>query len=77
MERGQLMRATFADLIADNPNCQKLRGNADAEAIFDILAKDENIIAMIEMSDLKKPALAACVREVEQYHDSRETPPLT
>jgi len=70
------MRATIADLIADNPNCQKLRGNMDAEAIFDILSKDENIILMIEMSDLNKPALAACVGEVERYIDSREAPTL-
>ena len=68
------MRASLADLITDNPNCQKLRGNVDAEAVFDILSKDENIIAMIEMSNLGKPALAACVNEVERYIDSREAP---
>ena len=37
---------------------------------------DENLIAMTEMSDLNKPALAACVSEVERYFDSREASEL-
>lgn len=68
------MRATLADLIANNPNCQKLRENRDAEAIFDILSRDGNIIAMIEMSDAGKPALAACIKEIERYFDKQESP---
>jgi hypothetical protein len=61
-------------LIAANPNCQKLRGNIDAEAIFNILSKDENIIAMLEISDLGKPALSACIKEIEKYFDLQKAP---
>ena len=68
------LKASFGDFIAGNPNCKKLKGDPDAEAIFGILSKDGNIIAMIDMLESGKPALAACVKEVERYADSRESP---
>lgn len=66
------MKTTFSDFLLDSPMCSSLKNNEDASAVFNILSKDENIIAMIEMSDLGKPALAACIGEVEQYYDSRK-----
>lgn len=66
------MKSTFSDFLLDSPNCKSLKDNKDAIAIFDILSKDENIITMIEMSEMGKPALAACVSQVEQYYDSRK-----
>jgi hypothetical protein len=74
LKGGIILRATLTDLIADNPNCEKFRGNIDAEAIFGILDKEENIFNMVELSEHDKPALAACLKEIEQYFDSRETP---
>lgn len=66
------MKTTFSDFLLDSPMCTGFRNNEDAIAIFDILSKDENIMAMIEMSTVGKPALAACVSQVEQYYDSRK-----
>lgn len=68
------MKKTFNDFLLETPICGSLRDNEDAIAIFNILSKDENIIGMVEMSDMCKPALAACVSEVEQYYDSKESP---
>lgn len=69
------MKATFDDFIAQNPNCKKYDGNPEAIHIFDnILSKEENIIAMIDASDAQKPALSACVNEVEAYYKSIPNP---
>jgi len=65
------MKAAFSDFLADNPNCSKYDGNPDAIAIFDILSKDENIIAMIDASEAGKPALSACVEEIEAFFDNQ------
>lgn len=70
------MKATFNNFIAENPNCSKFDGNSDAIAIFDLLSTDESIIAMIDASEAGKPALAACVDEVEAYFDSLTKPTL-
>ena len=68
------MKATFEDFILENPNCSKYRDNVDAQAIFDLLSKDENIIRMIEISELKKPALTPCVALVEDYVRGQSNP---
>lgn len=70
------MKATFNDFIAENPNCSKFDGNPDAIAIFDLLSKDDSIIAMIDASEAGKPALAACVDETEAYFDSLTNPAI-
>jgi hypothetical protein len=69
---GDNMKATFEDFLAQNPNCSKFDGNPDAIAIFNLLSKDENIIGMIDASEAGKPALSACVNEIEAYFDSQQ-----
>ena len=64
-----MSKATFDDFIAQNKICQNLKGNSDAEKIFDILNKDENVYNAIRISELGKPALLASVDEIENYID--------
>ena len=62
------MKATFNDFITNAPNYKKYDGDATAIYIFEnILSRDENIIAMIDTSESGKPALSACITEVENY----------
>ena len=69
------MKATFNDFILDAPNYKKYDGDPTAIYIFeDILSKDENIIAMIDTSESNKPALSACINEVESYFLSQQNP---
>ncbi len=62
------MKATFADFIKENPNCKGFARNPEAKQIFDILSKDENIIAMIDVSANRKPAISAVVDKVENFY---------
>lgn len=64
------MRTTFEQFIADNPTCGKFKENAGAVEIFDIINKRDNILRMIELSEFGKPALSACVKEIEEFCDS-------
>lgn len=68
------MKATFSDFLADNPNCSKFDGDPDAMAIFDLLSKDDSIIGMIDASEAGKPALSACVDEIETFFDNQQNP---
>lgn len=68
------MKATFSDFLAENPNCSKYDGNPDAIAIFDLLSKEDNIIGMIDASEAGKPALSACVDEIEAFFDNQQNP---
>lgn len=69
------MKTTFNDFIQNSPKYKKYDGNPDAIYIYDnILSKDENIIAMIDISEAGKPALCACILEIENYHDSQTNP---
>ncbi len=62
------MKSTFDDFIKIAPNYKKFEKSRDAKYIFEnILSKDENIILMIDLSEFNKPALCACVKEVEDY----------
>lgn len=63
------MKATYNDFIVSNPNCSKFSSNKDAIAIFDFLNQDDNIIKMIDYCEMGKPALAACVSELEAFVD--------
>lgn len=63
------MKATFVDFIQENHNYKQFEGSSIAEQVFDILSQDQNIIAMIEASESGKPALSACVTEVESFYD--------
>lgn len=69
------MKATFNDFIQKAHNYKKFDGNVDAIYIFEnILSKDENIIAMIDVSEVGKPALCACISEIENFYISKSTP---
>ncbi|MBC7075291.1 MAG: hypothetical protein H5T98_04330 [Syntrophomonadaceae bacterium] len=70
------MKATFNDFLKENPNCSKFANNSDAIAIFNILSKEKNIIAMIDASDAGKPALSACVNEVESFFENSNNPTI-
>lgn len=71
------MKATFEDFIEQNPNCKKFVGDAMALYIFEsIFSRDENVIAMIDATKAGKPALSACIREVEEYYKNTLVPTL-
>jgi len=65
------MKAIFFDFYHEHPKCGKdIVTNIDAQALFDLLSTDENIIAMIDASEAGKPAIAAVVQAVESYCDN-------
>ena len=66
-----MSKATFADFIAQNPNCGKYEGNPVAEAVFELLSRDENIIAMIDSNSAGKPALTPCTHAIEELVGER------
>ena len=68
------MKATYEDFIKANPTCSSFEHNPDARKVFDFLNQDENIIKMIDFSDLGKPALAGCVLELETFFDGLTNP---
>lgn len=62
------MKASFNDFIIMAPKYKKFEKSTDAKFIFEnILSRDENIFSMIDLSELNKPALCACVNEVENF----------
>lgn len=67
-----VMKATFNDFVQDNPNCSKFHTDPAAISIFNLLSQDANIIAMIDASEAGKPALSACVSNVETYARSNQ-----
>lgn len=71
------MKATFNDFITNAPNYKKFNGNSEAEYIFNnILSRDDNIIAMIDLSNnnINLPALCASITEIENYYSSKTNP---
>ena len=64
------MKATFEDFLKENQNCRGLGKSINAKKIFDLLSKDENIIKMIEITELGCPALAPCIKLVEKYSNN-------
>lgn len=65
------MKAVFEDFIKENPNCSSFFEKTDAKELFELLSKDENIIKMIELSEMRKPALAACIEEIENWYENK------
>lgn len=65
------MKATFEDFIKENPNCSGFYDLADARELFNLLSKDENIIKMIEISEMKKPALVACLNDIHEWYENK------
>jgi hypothetical protein len=71
------MKATFLDFIQNAPNYNKFENNAQAKHIFEnILSDDTNIIAMIDVSESGKPALSACLTQIEEYYLNQQIPLL-
>ena len=70
------MKATYNDFLVSNPNCSKFASNKDAVAIFDFLNQDDNIIKMIDYSEMEKPALAACVLDLETFVEQLTNPAI-
>lgn len=70
------MKATYNDFLISNPNCSKFSSNQEAIAVFDFLNQDDNIIKMIDYCEMGKPALAACVSELEAFVDHFPHPAL-
>lgn len=69
------MKATFNDFIQNAPNYKKFDGNVEAIHIFEtILSDEQNIISMIDISEVGKPALCACLSQVENYYQNQSSP---
>lgn len=66
------MKATYADFIYENPNCSKYENNTDAQEVFDLISEDANIIEMIAMCDMCKPALTACASKIEELVENKQ-----
>lgn len=63
------MKAVYQDFLTANQNCSKFARNKGAIAVFDFLNQDQRIIRMIDCCEMGKPALAACVSELEDFVD--------
>ncbi len=61
------MKVSYPDFIQANPNCSKYASDSVAQAIFDLLSRDDAILAMLEAADQNKPALGPCVHMIEDY----------
>lgn len=62
------MKAKFSDFEAECPIYRKYFSSHVARYIFEeVLSRDDTIIAMIDYSNAGKPALAACVLEIERH----------
>lgn len=69
------MKTTFKDFIQKAPNYKRFDGNSEAIHIFEnILSNDSNIISMIDISEAGKPALCACLSQIEDYYLSQVSP---
>lgn len=66
------MKATFNDFLMANPSCNGFSSNSDAECIFKILSKDENIISMVEAIEQGRPGLEPCVSEIENWYENTQ-----
>jgi len=70
------MNITFDGFLRENPNCSKYATYPDAVAVFELLSEERNIIAMIDASEGGKPALSACVFELESFFDALQNPTI-
>lgn len=60
-------KANFATACKKHKILKELSSNPDFEAIFDILNRDDSIIAAICKCEEKKPALSACAKDIEKF----------
>jgi len=69
------MKATYSEFLKENPKCGRdLEANNTAKAVFTLLSKDRNIIAMVDASDAGKPALSPVALVVESYCERHFSP---
>ena len=69
IEIGGHLKTTWLDFVE---RFKRLEGNRDAENIFKLLSKDENITAMIDAAEMGKAALSGCIKTLDDYVDSIE-----
>jgi len=68
-------KTTFEDFFDKHPIYKPFNNNLEAKYIFNnILSKDNNIIKMVSLSEHGKPALSACVNDIEEYYSSITNP---
>lgn len=67
----------FGDFITSYPKYQKFSSNPIAQQIFDLLSDLANIQGMINYSKLDKPALAACISQIEANYGNQKIFDLT
>lgn len=60
---------TYGGFLGQDSFCAGLAGNKTAETIFEFLCRDEVVFDMLDLSDAGRPALDACVAEVERLAD--------
>lgn len=60
-------KANFATACKKYKIPKDLSSNPDFEAIFDILNRDDSIIAAICKCEEKKTALSACAKDIEKF----------
>ena len=65
-----VMKASFTDFITENPVYSKFESDSAAQGIFELLSRDESIIAMVDAAEQGRPALTPCAAAVEEYGDS-------
>ncbi len=64
----------YKDFIKNNKNCNGYKDDVGMQEIFNFLCEERNVIKMVEYSDVKKPALAAVVLELEKkFGNSKES----
>lgn len=68
------MKATYQDFLQENPTCAKYADDITAQGLFDLLSTDSNILAMLDASGQGKPALYACVRQIEEFLTQNPSP---
>ena len=69
------MKAIYSDFLNENRKCGRdLETNDTAKALFSLLSKDRNIIAMIDAADAGKPAISPVALIVESYCERHYSP---
>ncbi|QIB70010.1 hypothetical protein Ami103574_12195 [Aminipila butyrica] len=73
IQKTAVKKASYEDFLEGSPNYRKFEGNRQGKEIFEnILSREENLIAMVEAAERGKPALSACISEVETYYEEKQ-----
>ncbi len=65
-----MMKTSYEDFILSDNTCGDLKDNKYAKELFYIISKDENIFRMIDFSRRQKPALEACIEEIDLWYSN-------